>query len=259
MKRFVAAFACVFLFSLLASARTKPAFVSATVHNSDPANQSNTPGISVDASHAVYYSVSLKQLIGAAYGVTADQVSGPAWLDTQLYDIVATLPAGASKDDLPAMLRSFLKDRFKLAVHTKSNKKRVLLLQVAKGGPKLQPATPGQSDGMTMQELADLLTGIIPKGGVISRTTHIADYGHAGYTTDNYALTEFGSTWTEVVDQTGLKGMYQVPAASFADDSELPLMFSFAVHKLGLKLKVSTLKTVKSLVVNHAEKNPTAN
>ena len=60
------------------------------------------------------------------------------------------------------------------------------------------------------------------------------------------------------MDQTGLKGVYQVPAAYFEDDSG-SLLFSIAVQKLGLKLKGSTLKTVKMLVVDHAEKSPTAN
>jgi uncharacterized protein (TIGR03435 family) len=234
----------------------KLAFVSATLHGSDPTNLSKNPGVSVDASHAYYYSMSLKQLIMAAYGVTADQVSGPDWLDTQPYDIVATLPAGVSKDNLPAMLQSLLKVRFKLAVHTKSNKQRVLALVGARGGPKLQPVTPGQSDAMTMEQFAELLTRLIPRACVTIPITHYINGGP--YTTYKYELPEFGCTWKVVVDQTGLKGVYQVPAAYFEDDSG-SLLFSIAVQKLGLKLKGSTLKTVKMLVVDHAEKSPTAN
>src|SRR5208283_3900937 len=327
------------LFSLLASARTKPSkptFVLATVHGSDPANLSNTPGISVDASHAVYYSVSLKQLIMAAYGVTADQVSGPVWLESNLYDIVATLPAGASEDDLPAMLQSFLKVRFKLAVHTTSKNQQVMALVVAKGGPKLLPATasllpikinaPGksgpqedlntpdgpirftqngptsisllnvrsenttlQSNSITMKRFADLLTRLMQGGGRVNLAASAGsgyerlalatsviegdDRGVLSGSGDNRLdSSEYAGDWKVVVDQTGLKGEYQVTvqsakamplAESLVQGSSLVggpdrLVFS-SVQKLGLKLKLSTLKVVVSLVVNHAEKNPTAN
>ena len=39
----------------------------------------------------------MKSLIVTAYDVKAYQVSGPAWLDTERYDIVAKVPAGATR------------------------------------------------------------------------------------------------------------------------------------------------------------------
>ena len=39
----------------------------------------------------------LKRLIMTAYDVKNYQVSGPAWLDIERYDIVAKVPAGATK------------------------------------------------------------------------------------------------------------------------------------------------------------------
>ena len=261
MKRFVAAFACLFLFPLFSAAQAtpaKPAFVSATVKPAAHPTLGKNPGMSVDASHAYYY-LSLKQLIMVAYGVTADQVSGPDWLDTHLYDIVAKMPAGASVNDAPQMLQALLKDRFKLAVHTKSKNQQVMALVVAKGGPKLQPAIAGQSDGMTMEEFAAQLTKLVPMGGEATSTTFTDHgvYSSYGYGDRGLDSTEYRGDWKVIVDQTGLNGKYLLPAPSYKDGPESVLFAS--VRKYGLNLQLSTRKVVGKVVVDHAEKNPTAN
>jgi uncharacterized protein (TIGR03435 family) len=46
--------------------------------------------------------------------VKAFQISGPAWISTERFDIVAKLPDGASKEKVPQMLQSVLEDRFRL-------------------------------------------------------------------------------------------------------------------------------------------------
>jgi uncharacterized protein (TIGR03435 family) len=240
------------------AATSRLAFVSATVKPAAHPTLGKNPSMSVDASHAYYY-LSLKQLIMVAYKVTSDQVSGPAWLESHLYDIVATLPAGASKDDLPAMLQTLLKDRFKLVFHVESKNQQVMALVVAKGGPKLQTATPGQPDGMTMEEFAAQLTKLVPQGGAPTFTGGSSDrvYSTYGYGDPGLDSTEYRGDWKVIVDQTGLTGKYLLPAPSYKDGPESVLFAS--VRKYGLKLQLDTRKVVKSLVVDHAEKMPTAN
>jgi Protein of unknown function (DUF3738) len=46
----------------------------------------------------------LKPLIAEAFGVRSDQITGPAWLNTERYDIVANIPQGATKEDFKLML-----------------------------------------------------------------------------------------------------------------------------------------------------------
>jgi uncharacterized protein (TIGR03435 family) len=296
---------CVLFFSVLAAAQatpSKPAFVSATVKPSvvirqpkktdvyDKAigtyvTENEYPVIFVNASYASYISISLKQLIGVAYEVKENHVSGPAWLnDPPYYDIMAKMPAGASVNDAPKMLKTLLEVRFKLAVHTKLKNQQVLALVVAKGGPKLQPATDWQSDGMirvtkgshgsvrspsvieqsdgmTMEQFANLLTMLMPMGGEGISTGGVGSWSSAGNGSDGNRLdlSEYGGDWKVVVDRTGLKGEYQVAVehSPFAPGFD-PLIFS-SVQNLGLKLQLSTLKVVERVVVDHAEKNPTAN
>jgi uncharacterized protein (TIGR03435 family) len=85
-----------------------------------------------------YTYVPLKQILIAAYGVKAYQLTGPAWLDSERYDIVAKVPEGATKDQLNLMLRSLLAERFHLTLHRETKELPVYELVVGKNGPKLK-------------------------------------------------------------------------------------------------------------------------
>jgi uncharacterized protein (TIGR03435 family) len=117
-----------------------------------------------------------------------------------------------------------------------------------------------QSNKITMEGFADLLTKLLRGGS-----------GIGGNRLDS---SEYGGDWKAVVDRTGLKGDYQVtvhsskampmaeslvqdPFQSTVGGPLDPLVFQ-SVQKLGLKLEVSNAP-VEMLVVDHAEKNPTAN
>ncbi len=77
-----------------------------------------------------------------AYGVKTYQISGPAWLDTERFDIVAKVPQGATKDDVKLMLQNLLADRFKLTLHREKKDMPMYALLVAKNGPKLKESPP---------------------------------------------------------------------------------------------------------------------
>jgi len=51
-------------------------------------------------------SVQLSAVISYAYRLPADRISGPGWLDDARFDILAKLPAGASKSQVPEMLQA---------------------------------------------------------------------------------------------------------------------------------------------------------
>ena len=91
-----------------------------------------------DGSIIDYSSVGLKDLISEAYGVTKDQISGPSWLDSEMFAISARIPAGASTKQVPEMFQALLRDRFGMVVHRETRRPAVLALVVAKGGSKLK-------------------------------------------------------------------------------------------------------------------------
>ncbi len=94
----------------------------------------------------------LLDLIAAAYGVRATQVSGQTWLSDQGFDIEATVPDGTPKEELNAMLQSLLEERFGLKVHRDSQTKQGFALAVGKNGPKLKPVEPPPAPAQALTE-----------------------------------------------------------------------------------------------------------
>jgi uncharacterized protein (TIGR03435 family) len=99
-------------------------------------------GMSVDGARVDIGFLSLGELIPMAFKLKSYQVSGPDWLRTQRFDILAKLPEGATKDQVPEMLQSLLEERFQMKVHRESRESNVYSLVVAKGGPKLKESEP---------------------------------------------------------------------------------------------------------------------
>ncbi len=101
-------------------------------------------GMKVDGARVDFGSMTIADLIVAAYKVKSFQVSGPDWIKTERWDIVAKLPEGSNKDQVPEMLQSLLADRFKLALHRDTKDQSVYALIVGKGGPKLKESPPDE-------------------------------------------------------------------------------------------------------------------
>ena len=55
-----------------------------------------------------YQGISLMDLIGDAYRVQHRQISGPDWLTSQRFDILALIPAAQNNDQIPEMLAALL-------------------------------------------------------------------------------------------------------------------------------------------------------
>ena len=242
---------CLALTAMAAFAQTKPAFEVATIKPSPPMDMAKVAaalqaggkmpiGANVEFLRAEYVYLDLKSLISYAYGVKPYQITGPDWMATTRFDILAKMPEGSKKDDAPKMLQALLEERFKLTTHRGSAEHPVLALVVGKGGPKLKASTekpvaidesvplkPGESkmdgpDGAVRVKV-DITTGssVIDMGikGKMSyrvnpatQTFHI-DFsmttmsGFADMITQLFA--QLGGTGgRQVVDMTGIEGNY---------------------------------------------------
>lgn len=268
----------------------------------------------VDASHAEYIYMSLKDLLAIAYKLKDYQISGPEWLATERFDINAKMPEGATKDDAPALLQALLAERFKLTAHKSIDEHKVLALIVGKNGPTMKPTPPDPAPASADAPLAPGETQLkgnesnlrIKKNTDGSITMNMGDKGtitqrvdmqeqmlhldSSKVTMDGLAamLTKV-MQGRQVVDQTGIKGNYQIsldlslvelmaiareqakamgislpPGAGGASGGALPdapgggTSVYKSVEKLGLKLEERKLP-VEQLVVDHLEKAPTEN
>lgn len=188
--------------------------------------------------------VSFKSAVQWAYNVKDSQVSGPEWLDTERYDIVAKAAGGAPEDRLRLMLQALLAERFKLTFHRETKNLPVYELVVAKNGPEFHES---QSEGEASFK---------PNG--------------MSLTVERMPIAQFadlisGPLRMPVVDMTGLKGRYDFtidlggyvsPDRKPTDPSEI--MIPALQDILGLKLE-SKKAPIEMIVVDHAEKVPTEN
>ena len=214
----------------------------------------------------------LLDLIAAAYSVRATQVSGPAWLSDQAFDIEAKVPDGTPKEELNAMLQSLLEDRFGLKVHRGSQTGQGSALTVGKNGPKLKSAVPppAPDPGLTDEERQaqlqqKMLAGLAASG---KRTQEDLASGKlpgpfnsqswSSITTEDLAAQLVRFAEAPVVDETGLTGNYSVTIKTW-QNADVPGGTVFdAVEKLGLKLEPRKV-TVETVVVDHVSKTPTPN
>lgn len=191
-------------------------------------------GMQVDQARVDIGYLSLYDLIYTAYKVKPYQVEGPEWMRVQRFDILATMPPGATKDDVPVMLQTLLKERFHLEIHRDKKDHPVYALIVGPGGIKMkeaepdpaQPAEPkplekgemvmGSGDNQVrMKQSADGRSGVAQtaKSGAVKYS--MGQDGMMHYEYSKLAMSDLAEALSQfldrpVLDMTELKGKYQV-------------------------------------------------
>jgi len=271
LDRFSVAFLCAAVLPGVAfaqSAKKLPEFEVASIRPSITDDTKVGPGVvdarmpnlSVNESRIVnIVNLNLRNLVMLAYGVGGAQVVAPAWRadpewTNNRFSIVAKVPEDANRKDVPLMLQALLAERFHLAVHREEKTTAVYALEIGKGPLMLQEVKADENSspsacvrsygnqpgwfsatckGMTSKRMAQAIQGLGP-----------------------------GYFDKPVVDLTGLTGVYDfsvewVMKAVLQDGGDGPSMFD-AVEKLGLRF-VSTNHPMDLIVVDHCDKQPTAN
>jgi len=232
---------CVMAVAAVLSAQT-PSFEAASIK---PTRVVDGPSSSrMTTGQMNMENVSLRKMTLMAYGIPDDRVYalvGPNWLDTERFDVVARYPGDTPADRVRGMLQNMLAERFKLALHKETRQLPEYVLTVAKGGPKMQPAEPGQASTngrpghlvatkLPMQKLCDLFAKLMGM---------------------------------PVLNETGLPGVFSF-TLEWTPDTAAPAtndgtsLFAALQDQLGLKLE-GRKGPVEVLVVDHIDRTPTEN
>lgn len=191
-------------------------------------------GMNIDAARVDIGFLSLAELIPIAFRVKPYQVSGPSWMSAQRFDVLAKMPEGATKEQVPDMLQALLAERFKLTFHRESKEHSVYALVVGKNGPKLKesppeetapPAEPG-AEGAPKQQINFSRSGegVVVKGGETGTTKmSMGPNGTMHMEASKVTLATFADMLSRfmdrpVLDMTELKGNYQVALDLTMDD-----------------------------------------
>jgi uncharacterized protein (TIGR03435 family) len=223
----------------------------------------------------------IRQAFLADYPLDGQMVGGPAWMDSDRFDILATMPPGAAVADMQAMVRSMLVERFKLRTHREMRELPVYALVLARPdgrlGPQLKPLsvdcealraarvkgeappTPPRTPGGPPP---DCFTGI----GQFDGTTSIES---GGMNIPGLASTLSRAAGRPVFDRTGLTGFFTVnltfatepasvsplggpPRGVSLDPVDAPSLTAAVVDQLGLRLE-SRREQMPVLVIDGAE------
>lgn len=239
------------------------------------------PG-SRDPGQFTYRGATLRGLLFRAYGLidAQQQVTGPAWIDSDRFDLVAKIPAGATEAQFQIMLQNLLAERFKLVLHHETKLLRVYELVPGKNGPKVKESVdePSRDAAAGVPSNKQDRDGfpVVPAG--FSGQAMHGDIGPGGQFRQNWVfrhqsmqdlagmLTSFISRRT--VDKTGLSGRYdfnlwyepQSASANAGGGAANPgvSVFDAVEQQLGLKL-VEAKDPFDLVVVDRAERTPAEN
>lgn len=141
--------AALSLLAIATALAQQPKFEIADVHASTTKRGyvQNFGGVLRDGKY-IFRDATMLNLIGSAYSVTEDLIAGgPNWVDLDLFDVIAKVPAGITAADANLMLQALLAERFGLVVRKEMRPAPRYVLSVGKGGSKLKPAAPAADSG----------------------------------------------------------------------------------------------------------------
>lgn len=228
---------------------------------------------------------SMKAIIEVAYGTPVGMhdllQGGPNWITSERYDMTAKMDAPTA-DRLKKlrpdertriqnqMLQELLADLLNLAIHREPRELPVYFLTIAKNGPKLKEAKPGDTYEKAFPEAGKFANAA--KAGEIflvgdSRTTTMYAFGFS-IPALAWRLTSLAQRTVE--DRTGLTGSYDItlkycsmaPSAgapdgqavlSASDPCGAPAVLTAVQQQLGLKMEAGK-GPVEIVVIDHVER-----
>jgi uncharacterized protein (TIGR03435 family) len=240
------------------------------------------PGIRylIDDHRIDFGAIPLSGVVGIAFDVPSWRLTIPEWTRTAGFDILASLPKGATKDQVPQMLQTLLAERFGLVIHHETKEQQVVALIQGKGGAKLADAAADNNDRTFVTGRATLFRFSTPEDN--GSWTISAKDGRSVLDAQRITMSELAGLLTArrffddpVIDMTGLRGYWQVRfdvpknngamrANLAAQGVQLPpedpegVSLEGSLRKLGLDLE-HRKAPVDYLVVDHLERQPTEN
>ena len=237
------------------AANADPAFEVATIKLSRPDERMSILVNPVNRQFTTT-GTSLSALITFAYGLHPRQLTGgPAWIETEKYDIVGKPDTEGLPNDkqIKTMLRKLLADRFRLTFHHDKKELSVYTISIGKDGPKLTKSA-RDINGLygagfrglgklavtnaTIADLAGIMQNMVMDRPVLDQTG----------LSDRF---DFTLNWTPDETQfNGRGGQLPPPASNVEQDPDL---YTAIQKQLGLKLDAVKAPT-DVLVIDHVEK-----
>ena len=190
----------------------------------------------------------VKFLLEWAYGIQASQhAGGPAWIETDRYDIVAKAEGEASDEQMKLMARTLLADRFQLKLHHESRNISVYVVSGGKSAAKVSPPKDGETHSVRFAPRMNADQRITSYHIILTR----------------FSMAQLSDTFARqlgrpIVNQTGLDGEYDfelelTPDESRPSPTDPAFLLSALRDQIGLTVKSDKIP-MDILVIDSAEK-----
>jgi uncharacterized protein (TIGR03435 family) len=237
-----------------------PAFEVATIKLTPPDFRGRY--IRMEGAEFVVRNNELRRLIAGAWNLTPRAVTGgPAWIDSDHYDIVARTPGEGrpNTDEQMAMLRELVTSRFHLTFHREPKEFSIYTLTVARTGSKLKESA---ASADAQPEIVNVVHPDLDGGFILQLPARNATM--AQFT----SMMQRGMLDRPVVDKTGLAGKYDFDLEWSPDESQFdgqlakppgsgpatkPSLFEALQQQLGLRLE-ATRGPIDTLVIDRVER-----
>ena len=241
-------------------------FDVADVHVSTTARQfaQNFGGVLREGKY-VNRDATMLNLIEAAYGLTEDAIAGgPGWVNSDLFDVIAKIPDGATPATANLMLQSLLTDRFNLVLRKGTSPVPRYVLSVGKSEKSKLKATSGSGNPGCQQQPQ---TGGPGTPGDPASTPNIKVTCHdltLAQIAENLHQMAGGYLDHDVIDSTKLEGSFDFDlewtgrGALAAKGPDGISVFDAVDKQLGLKLELQNV-SMPSMVIESVNRKPSAN
>jgi len=227
------------------AADASPGFLVAAIKPSDP----NTPlqgwSFESEGHHINCRNATLTDILSMAYGIHTKQIVGaPEWFSKDHFDItgIPDVPGLPNVKQTQQMYQKLLAERFHLVFRREIREMPIYAITVAKSGPILKPADPGE-------------------------TTNTGNSGRAGerilkfrsMSMPDFALNMNFYEDRPVINQTSLQGRYDFTlkwtydVSRASDPDTAPLLPTAMKEQLGLKFD-AVKGPAPALVIDHVER-----
>lgn len=224
----IAAMAVVAAATGFAQAPKKLAFEVASVRLSEGVAP---PSRTVTETRVTLLNLPMPDVLTMAFGVERARLVFPEWVRAQRVDIQATVPTGATREQIPDMLQTLLAERFSLVVRRESRPTDLYELIVGTGGVKVReveplneletPFTDASGKAFAFDRVSPdgkrlILMGLTRRQ-ITARTrfdTQSTERGTQRIDAARMAMSELvevlrSNLGKDVLDKTGLTGVYQ--------------------------------------------------
>jgi uncharacterized protein (TIGR03435 family) len=223
-------------------------------------NQS-TPG------RYVLINSTVRSMIAFAYPLPSGQiVGGPEWISSDRYDVNATAGRVATRDEIAAMVRTLLTERFGFKAHIETRALPTYALMSTRDdgtiGPNMRhidvdcaAAVAANTDAARSRTVAPIASNGAPVCGMLREAGGPLKAG--GISMEMLAATLSRPAGRPVVDKTGLHGLYELTLTYSTEinaaNDERPTLFTALREQLGLKLEAED-NQLEVLVIDGIER-----